>query len=320
MGTTSAMEEQSADAHPPSHKCYGETRNAMADKSEDGQPFDLGYVLKECQDRMMSKLDCKSFASLREVCHLFQEICDAMPLKYLGVDFCDAAEHRNKNLIDRFIAQPDWLFERGVAEEVFAQQEGGIKIFKRPLNCGLQRFLGDCSLYCVNRSDETVRCFWVWNSPEMFENMPQASHFTYINIEECDDTINMASETYIKCIKHNLRFGKKAGLFKAFSDSWILQNERSSGFFGLFLSDSLLAENFIKKFGMFMMLILAAQKNSTVVVHSIFDNLTVPPSWINDIMEQGGRRIYNVPFYIDYLVYDVLARALELQSSQNNEC
>jgi len=32
--------KQSTVAHPPSHKCYGETRSAMADKSEDGQDTD----------------------------------------------------------------------------------------------------------------------------------------------------------------------------------------------------------------------------------------------------------------------------------------
>ncbi len=285
------------------------------------QPLDLSYVLNECQDEIVSKLDGGSFSSLTQVCTLFQRICDAVPLKYLAIDFCDAAEHGNKHLIDRFIVQPnEWMFEQGMGEEVFVQQDADIKVLKRSFNGGPQRFLGDCSFCCVKQADKIVRCFWFWKSPEMFENKPQAAHCTVFNIEKCDDAINTASKECLELLYGSLDtpffkiyFLKEVGRGKYFINiSMSVIKHWESGSFTLL--DLYPAEIFIRKIGMFMLLVLAAQKNNTMVVNSILDGSTVPYDWIKDIgSDRYDLLLYNFPAPS---VHDVLTKALKLRSEQ----
>lgn len=251
------------------------------------QPLDLYYVMQTWPENnpIVCQLDGKAFSSLTQVCKSFRRICNRIPVQYLAIDFSNAAEHGNKNLIDRFIAQPDgWIFEPGMGEEIPWEDstDGTVKIFRRSFNRGVQSFLGDYSLYCIKRADTIVRCIATWQGDEMYADKPEMIHSICINLDICDDVVNDISK---KCCERNSShfFGKKKGTGRLVISQFYLGNLRSNGdypfgdpFNGLDLLDS--EELFIKKFGMLMMLILAAQKNNVQTVWSILSSFKIPDS------------------------------------------
>lgn len=287
------------------------------------QSLNLSYLLKTWPEinPIVCRLDGKSFSSLTQVCKLFRKICGAIPLRYLAIDFCDAAEHGNKNLIDRFIAQPDgWMFEPGIGEEIPWKNNTSntVKIFKRSLNEGVQRFLGDCSFHCINQADKIVRCFLSWKD-EAFDDSSMV-FASCVNINICDDVVCRASEKWLGSTSN----------YKAESICFLMSGENVYArhyhkIFDLFDSE----ETFIKKFGMLMILVLAAQKNNTTVVCSILKSLKVPDSLLLDtVMHKAFKFLCKVAIELGtkhpygclgYDIPDVVKKAMHSLLMQNNE-
>lgn len=245
------------------------------------QSLDLSRVLETCPDQIAGRLDGKTFSSLMQVCSLFQAVCNAIPVQELAINFSDAAEHKNKNLIERFIAKPDgWMFEPGIGKEIFLPQEGIgndlIKVFKRSFGKGSQGFLGDCSIYCISQNNKIVRYFLAWQDFDKIErlNLSKLTYLSYLNVDECNGVTNTVST---KCMKHAVGFEGTTDFDTKALDGccyWIDATAKLKWKRFALLGSSHSAESILKKFGMITTFLLAAQKSHTAVTYAILNNPT----------------------------------------------
>lgn len=237
------------------------------------EPLDLGKVLEACPDQIAWYLDRDSFSVLTQVCRLFQEICEAVPVKYLAVTFSDAAAHGREKLIDRFIAQPDgWIFELGMGEEVTIPQEdneGNLKMLKLSSSEGLRGFLGDYSICHVYQNGKIHGYRLDWNDSVYVIGRPRAAFELHLQVDE-QNGINGDLTT------HKFRFlGPCCKAFKISAPAYSV-------------------DSFTKVLGIIAIFILAIQKNQIPVIYAILNNprtLACLPSDIlkavNQIFDNG---------------------------------
>lgn len=257
------------------------------------QSHDFDFVFETCPEQIASKIDSKSFVSLSLVSNQFHASCNAIPMKnQVTYFFSDAVEQGNKKMIDRFIAQPDkWMFVHGKEEEVCLENgtDTTIKIVKLPLGPELQNFVGDCSFYSVKQADIIVRYVCISKEENIVKDIVRKIYYVF-NTVTCDDVVDKATKNLINCI-----FGIR-NIFSRLSEmDWIDYENRTetlktmqfkacsstSCFFSFSSSD--LIDVRIKKFGMLMLLMIAAQKNNMGMMYSIFDN-----SIISDWKKEDG--------------------------------
>jgi len=260
---------------------------------EQEQPLDLSYALNTCPNEIVCCLDGQSLSSLTQVSKQCQEICDAVPTKYLTVPFSQVANHGSEKLINRFINHPDsWMFTSETDEEIFIPDENNdnnaIKIFKRSFGKGLQDFIGNCSIYCISQNNKIARYIFVWKNFEKEEDGTLLQQdkvcINYLNAGTCNKAINTASEN---CLKH-----ARSPLGSDFSVTeialgcchWLTHVRYPWRKFSI-KTQSHSAENALKQLGIMMTFLLAAQKNHTAVTYAMLNNSKVIDAWSPDILE-----------------------------------
>lgn len=252
------------------------------------QLVDFGYVLSQCPDNIASKLDGKSFASLTQTCKEIQAVCDAIPTKYLAIDFSDAAVHKNQNLITRFIAKYDeWICEPGTDEVIAGNESDKNNIIKPQLCCfgkGLQNFLGNYHLMRLSINDVTVRYLFGCKGSEVFVRKsirgigicPKRTCAMYFNVGECNDKINEITE---KWILDNYDIITSASEMYVGYAGGVLSHRTDEGWTNMLneidfpLSQNLYSSpDFLKKLGVIVTFFVAAIKNDIKVMHALLND------------------------------------------------
>ncbi len=246
------------------------------------QPFDLIRVMGELPENesIACLLDGKSFSALTQVCALSHAICNRIPTQYLAIDFSDAAEHGNKNLIERFIKQLGSLIKPGIGEEIFSpdrywHEDESIKLFEGILNSEFQSYFDDYKLRCLTENGNIMRYLFNWENSVPLETWfnPERSCTMYFNNKECNDVINTVSA---KLMSHRAAKLVKTIAYFGFSlarrpDDRSTHLEGGNDFAISTNLDS--AENLLKKIGEHLLFRIAIEKNHRAVIVIMLNKL-----------------------------------------------
>lgn len=256
----------------------------VSEGSSEEVVFDLGSLITTNNDIVkiiVCFLDAPSFLALQEVYNeQLHKICNGILPKHLGFTFCDAAECRNKKLIDRFVKNHDeWMFE----PEIGSDENNSIKIVKRSFGASLHKLLDNCSFYCVSQNDAIVRYAWFWNDPEMFygqsDHGPVSHCVIYLNAAENSQEANellvgylkdVGSESFFDAHSYSTEAGYCNCFYIDYSDKFGIC--KSDCFRASSQTDS--AHEVLKRFGVMTIMFMAAQTNNASVLEAIVNNST----------------------------------------------
>lgn len=252
------------------------------------QSLDLGDVLRTCPNQIAYHLNGEALSSLTKVSHLFQEVCDAVPTKYLSIFLYDAVKNKNTNLISRLIAQLDsWMFTSEIDNEIIHQEKNGndtIGLFKCLFGEGVQDFFQTRSFLRLTQNNKTVRYLLT-----SMDSCQTNKCMIYLNVNECSDAVNIVLKNRLSPKAQNI-----ASTYNVFD---FINKPAHGGYVGVdpdgnpihtcfSLASSLHStENMLKQFGLITIFLIAAQKNRSSVAYSILNNSKILDSWSSDILE-----------------------------------